>query len=82
MPLREYRDKLRPKWAISAIPLRSLRLDLRLTTYGLAADIRMPDFGLESHVGWTEGVFIRNLDIDEKGASFIGSSRRSMKGTS
>ena len=48
-------------------------------THRLAADIWMPDFGLESHKRWPEWVFGGDPDIDMVGATLIRCTWRTRK---
>lgn len=45
-------------------------------TYGLAADVGMPDFGVEFHDGRAEWVLGWDADVDDKAASLVRRARR------
>ncbi len=44
-------------------------------TYGLAADVGMPDLGVELHDGRTEGILGGDLDVDDVLAALVWSAR-------
>ena len=46
----------------------------------MTADIRVPDFGIEGHLGCFERIFRVQADVDDIGASFIGRSTRAFEG--
>ena len=48
-------------------------------TYCLAADVWMPHLGVEFHDRRTEWVLLGNRDVDDKCASFVGGSWRTLK---
>jgi hypothetical protein len=48
----------------------------RGTTYGLTADVGMPDLGIELHNRRAEGVFCGDLDVDNIPPPFVRCTRR------
>ena len=46
----------------------------------MTADIRVPDLGVESHLGCFERIFGVQADVDDIGASFVRGSIRAFEG--
>ena len=49
--------------------------------YCLAADIRMPDLGIEFHNWWPKGIITGDANVDCICSTLIGSTRRAFEGS-